>query len=93
MLVFDLGRTVMTKGVAILYEESKRFKDFVKQSLEKYVVGDWGDTCEEDKELNDQALKTGDRILAVYKKEGLETIWIITEWDRSATTILFPHEY
>ena len=93
MLVFDLGQTVMTRGVADLFNEDKAFKKFVKESFTKYCNADWGETCEEDKELNDQALKSGDRILAVYKKEGLETIWIITEWDRSATTILFPSEY
>ena len=93
MLVFDLGQTVMTSGVAIALSEDKEFKKFVQESFMKYCEADWGETCEEDKELNDQALKSGDRILAVYKKEGLETIWIITEWDRSVTTILFPHEY
>jgi hypothetical protein len=93
MLVFDLGQTVMTRGVANLFNEDKVFRKFVNESFMKYCNADWGETCEEDKELNDQALKIGDRILAVYKKEGLETIWIITEWDRSATTILFPSEY
>lgn len=93
MLVFDLGQTVMTRGVANAFNEDKEFRKFVDESFMKYCNADWGDTCEEDKELNDQALKSGDRILAVYKKEGLKTIWIITEWDRSATTILFPDEY
>jgi hypothetical protein len=93
MTTFKLGQTVMTSGIAIACNEDKEFRNFVSESFMKYCEADWGDTCEEDKELNDQALKTGDRILAVYKKEGLETIWIITEWDRSATTILFPSEY
>ena len=93
MLLFNLGQTVMTKRVANLFNEDKAFRNFVNESFRKYCNADWGDTCEEDVELNEQALKSGDRILAVYKKEGLETIWIITEWDRSATTILFPSEY
>lgn len=93
MLVFDLGQTVMTRRVANLFNEDRVFRKFVNESFMKYCEADWGETCEEDKELNDQALKSGDRILAVYKKEGFETIWIITEWDRSATTILFPDEY
>lgn len=93
MLVFDLGQTVMTRRVADLFNEDRVFRKFVNESFMKYCNADWGETCEEDKELNDQALKSGDRILAVYKKEGFETIWIITEWDRSATTILFPDEY
>lgn len=93
MLVFDLGQTVMTRRVANLFNEDRMFRKFVNESFMKYCNANWGETCEEDKELNDQALKSGDRILAVYKKEGFETIWIITEWDRSATTILFPDEY
>lgn len=58
----------------------------------RYVVGDWGDTCEEDAKFNDISVDQGERILAVYKR-GDWTIWIITEWDRSCTTILFPEEY
>ena len=52
-----------------------------------------GITCEEDAEMNTEAVNNGDdRILAVYKTcKG--NIWIITEWDRSVTTILFPSEY
>lgn len=60
--------------------------------LWKYVNCDWGDTCEKDAKSNDYAVNHGERILAVYKM-GARTIWIITEWDRSATTILFPEEY
>ncbi len=93
MLLFDLGRTIMTRRVADLFNEDRVFRKFVNESFRKYCNADWGETCEEDEELNYQALKTGDRILAVYKKEGFETIWIITESDRSATTILFPDEY
>ena len=93
MINFNLGQLVATRGVATLMAHSKRFTEFVGQSLGKYTIGDWGETNEEDAKLNNDAVECGDRILAVYKKEGLQTIWIITEWDRSATTILFPEEY
>lgn len=75
--------------------DSSDFYCFVMESLySKYVHGDWGDTCKEDKKVNDDAVKNGERILAVYRDPNTEkTIWIITEWDRSATTILFPYEY
>lgn len=58
----------------------------------KYCKCDWGDTCEEDVRSNNEAVKNGERILAAYMY-GDTKIWIITEWDRSATTILFPEKY
>lgn len=91
---FDLGYLVCTIGVQNLIDENEDFHKFVCESLEKYTSCDWGQTCDEDKPLNDSAVKHGDdRILAVYEKAGLPKIWIITEWDRSSTTILFPSEY
>ncbi len=91
---FELGRLVLTIGVDKKMKEDSSFKNFVQVSLGRYVQCDWGDTCDEDKQTDDVALKNGERILAVYKHEKSGTkIWIITEWDRSVTTILFPDEY
>lgn len=89
---FELGRVVITKGAAERLENDDEFYAFVEESLARYTQGDWGDTCDEDKKTNDAAIKDNDRILAVYKYENT-TIWIITECDRSVTTILFPSEY
>ena len=91
---FELGQTVVTAAVDARMKEDKGFDVFVKGSLGRYVKCDWGDTCEEDKQTNEDALRNGERLLAVYtRKKTNETIWIITEWDRSVTTILFPSEY
>lgn len=90
---FKLGQTVTTQGIAESMETTPGFSDFVLESLFRYMDGDWGDVHPEDQGLNDEALENGDRILAVYKSEKYPTIWIITEWDRSVTTILFPEEY
>lgn len=91
---FELGVLVATAAVDAKMKEDKVFKAFVYRSLARYIDCDWGDTCAEDKKSNDKALNDGERILAVYtdKKSGV-TIWIITEWDRSVTTILFPEDY
>lgn len=90
---FTLGKTVMTKGIADAMESNNIFSAEVAQAFDKYTRCDWGATCEEDAAMNDDAVKTGeDRILAVYNTSKGE-IWIITEWDRSYTTVLFPHEY
>ena len=89
---FELGQIVMTRGIADEME-SETFAKQVTEALKKYANGNWGITCEEDAEMNDDAVKNGDeRILAVYETcKG--NIWIITEWDRSVTTVLFPSEY
>jgi hypothetical protein len=49
--------------------------------------------CYEDSVSNEVVLLEGDRLFSAYEKEGVAKIWIITEWDRSVTTVLFPDEY
>lgn len=91
---FELGRVVVTTSIDMLMTTDSSFCSFVQVSLGKYVQCDWGDTCAEDRKNNDEALNDGERILAVYIDNLTnKTIWIITEWDRSVTTILFPEEY
>lgn len=91
---FELGTVVATAAVDRAMKSDRAFDTFVKTSLGRYVNADWGDTCTEDRKTNDNALKNGERILAVYiYPKTKKKIWIITEWDRSATTILFPSEY
>jgi len=62
-------------------------------SLRRHLAGDWGELCDEDRVLNEMALLDGERLFSVYTKAGLPPLWIITERDRSATTLLFPDEY
>ena len=90
---FPLGRMVMTRGVNDRVAEDAEFSKFVIESIGRHARGDWGDLGEEDKQTNEAALKDGDRLFSAYEKEGLPKIWIITEWDRSVTTVLFPEEY
>ena len=86
------SQLVVTKGVHERIEKDDEFAKGVYSCIRRYFSDDWGDLCEEDKEMNDNALKAGARILAVYNI-GKDKIYIITEWDRSVTTILFPSEY
>lgn len=60
--------------------------------LQRHVQGDWGNVYPDDAVMNDEALLHGNRILSVYGK-GKSRFWIITEADRSATTILMPDDY
>jgi hypothetical protein len=92
-LKFPLGQTVMTRGVNDLVAENTAFAKFVMQSLIRHAQGDWGSLSKEDIQENELSLKEGLRLLSVYETEGLPKIWIITEADRSATTVLFPEEY
>ena len=92
---FPLGRTVITCGVAqALAERDQAYQEWIVQSLKRHAQADWGEMGDEDKQTNDEALKSGKaRLFSAYEKDGFGKIWIITEWDRSATTILFPEEY
>jgi hypothetical protein len=93
---FKLGQTVATPGALAALEKSN---ESALPFLLKHQSGNWGEVCKGDKELNDQAISNeGDecrqqRVLSCYRTAQNERIWIITEWDRSVTTILLPDEY
>lgn len=96
---FKLGQVVATAAVWELIDTNEGFSLFISLCLSRYIAGDWGDIDDEDKALNDNALEEGDRIMASYQiplevEEVYEDrIWIITEADRSVTTLLFPGDY
>lgn len=94
IIPFDMGQVVMTRGVNDLVAENSKYAKFVYNSLMRFAQNDWGDLCAEDKRLNDLALSKENpgRLLARYNNPDGD-IYIITEWDRSYTTILFPDEY
>jgi hypothetical protein len=87
---FKLGRLVGTPGALAALE-----RNGVAASVYiiRHVRGDWGDLDPEDAEANEAALRDGDRILSAYALPDGERVWVITEWDRSVTTILLPIEY
>lgn len=89
---FSLGKLVVTKAIHERMILNLDFAAGVLSSLQRYITGDWGDLCAEDKAENEKALIDGERIFALYNI-GTENIYIITEWDRSVTTILLPYEY
>lgn len=90
---FDPGKLVMTRGVYELTVETDAFARHVQLSVARHLAGDWGDLCDEDRVANEQALAEGGRLFSSYTQEGVQKIWIITEWDRSVTTVLLPEEY
>jgi hypothetical protein len=93
--LFSFGQTVMTAGVA--YDVTAGLLN-PAPFLARHGTGDWGDLDAEDKRANDIGLNpaTQDRLFSKYNVSGIEgetAIYIITEWDRSVTTILYPSEY
>lgn len=87
---FRLGKIVATPAALKALEESHQSP---MEFLNRHKKGDWGEVCGEDWALNDEALKNDTRILSAYKTAKKQKLWVITEADRSATTILLPDEY
>ena len=87
-----LGRVVITHPCSAWLEEHGRHLAQAGIALYRHSVGDWGDLDDEDKASNDAAVKDGGRLLSAYMVDD-RTIWIITEADRSVTTMLFPEDY
>ncbi len=92
---FDLGQVLSTPGALEALQDSGQAPDFF---LGRHIRGDWGEVCDEDKMLNDQALIDGGRLLSAYRTLKNVRIWIITEaaddsGRRAATTLLLPSEY
>lgn len=85
---FSLGQLAITRGAINEIPANE-----VWECLRRHAEGDWGDLCEEDWMLNDDSLQTEQRLLSSYRTANGVKFWIITEWDRSLTTILLPEEY
>ena len=85
---FPLGVLLTTPGARDALTESD-----IADALYRHSRGDWGDVCEEDKAENEFSAPRHLRILSAYVAENGTRFWVITEADRSATTILLPDEY
>jgi len=93
---FELGQIVSTPGAL-----DACTREHMTRCLARHLIGDWGCVCPEDAETNNEALSCGFRILSAYPIDpakpsegwGKNTLWIITEADRSVTTFLLPEEY
>ncbi len=87
---FPLGRIVATPGaLAALQAAGQHPHEF----LVRHMCGDWGELSEADRQENELSVREGFRLLSAYHTTLGEPVWLITEADRSATTILLPREY
>jgi hypothetical protein len=84
---FPLGQIVMTANAS-----RQLAAEDIQKALTRHAAGDWGEVCEGDREENELSLKEGYRLLSVYRS-GETKFWIITEADRSVTTVLMPEDY
>jgi len=85
---FRLGRTVITSNALTKLSQAD-----VHGALGRHHFGDWGDLDADDREANERALHDGGRLLSAYRSDRGEKFWVITEADRSATTVLMPEDY
>jgi hypothetical protein len=85
---FQLGKIVSTpNALANLSRED------ILGAIQRHQSGDWGDVCPEDRQANDESLVDGTRILSVYHAANGTKFWLITEAERSVTTVLLPKDY
>lgn len=85
---FNPGRVMITRNAKDVLPHSE-----VNEAINRHLCGDWGDVCDSDKRVNEDALKNGGRLLSVYHTKDDVRFWIITEADYSATTVLLPSDY
>jgi len=85
---FPPGQLVITTNAQAQLPEAD-----VRRAIARHLAGDWGDCSPDDREANDLALLDGARLFSVYDTADGQRFWIITEADRSATTVLLPEDY
>jgi hypothetical protein len=101
---FTVGQLAATPGALALLEQHNIG---VAALVNRHIHGSWGDICADDAHTNELAIEHGNRVMSVYrlvdaqrlaltpvaKRNDLPTVWVITESDRSVTTLLLPSEY
>ena len=87
---FPLGQTVATPGAL---EAMAAANQQPYEFLNRHMVGDWGDLSEDDKRENEFSVDKELRIFSAYYTGNGDRLWVITEADRSVTTLLLPEEY
>jgi hypothetical protein len=87
---FNSGQIVATPAAIDALE---RAGESMSTYLNRHLSGDWGDVDAEDKATNERSLEDDERLLSAYHLNDGTKLWVLTEWDRSATTVLLPEDY
>jgi hypothetical protein len=85
---FPLGQTVMTRAAELTLDPED-----MRRAIARHHAGDWGDVCPDDQAANEAALEHGDRLFSIYHSRTGVKFYVITEHDRSITTVLLPEDY
>jgi hypothetical protein len=85
---FSLGQVVATANAVATLDDAS-----IRAALRRHAAADWGELDAHDLAANEAALRDGDRLLSVYRDERGTRFYVITEWDRSVTTVLLPEDY
>lgn len=88
--LFPLGQVVATPGALMALIDAQQGPE---EFLLRHITGDWGTLDEHDRKENELALRAGFRLFSAYQTDKGARIWVITEADRSVTTLLLPEEY
>jgi len=86
--LFRLGRIVATPNALARLSQEDIFT-----AIQRHQAGDWGDLCDDDKRENQLSREKGFRLLSAYQAQNGTKFWVITEADRSVTTVLLPEDY
>lgn len=89
-ILFSLGQVFVTPGATGALNETEQTAE---EFLGRHMVGDWGEVSEEDRRANDLGVTDGKRIASSYYTSNGTKIWVITEYDRSRTSLFLPLEY
>jgi hypothetical protein len=89
-LRFRLGEVVQTYGAGEALQEAGQHP---MDLIVRHITADWGELDDFDRRLNEEALRYGDRLFSIYQLTTGQELYCITEWDRSATTLLLPGDY
>jgi hypothetical protein len=85
---FPLGQTVITANANAVLPELD-----IALALQRHQSGDWGELDDHDRKVNEDGLRNGDRLVSIYNSVRGQKFYVITEWDRSVTTVLLPEDY
>ena len=93
--LFPLGRIMITTNLQGQLQETnpEGWEEELQGFIRRHTSGDWGDMDKEDKQQNDLSVKRGFRMFSAYNTEAGFRVWVITEADRSCTTVLLPEDY
>lgn len=88
--LFPLGQVCATPAAMDLMEQMSLSP---LEFIVRHVFGDWGQVCQDDRDANQAALQNGTRLLSAYEVPNGQRLWVLTEADRSVTTLLLPSDY